>query len=174
MPPWTLMLRSATLPTYLPSPTNSLPRERGEADRGFFGRERSSALLFFGRQRDTDGGAAARAALYRQPSAMGLDQAFGDRQPEPGAAVVSGGGGLCLTEGLQGALLLFLVHADPVILELHDGDAGRIDAGSDEDLAPGLGELYRVGKQVEKHLLDRPLVRPDAEFLLRQLESELD
>src|ERR1700680_2728072 len=88
-------------------------------------KHRPSAALVGG-QRDARNGPLTRASLYREFAAMRFDQAFGDRQAQTRATIISRRRRLCLSERLQGALQLFLVHADTMILELHDGEAGPI------------------------------------------------
>ena len=57
------------------------------------------------------------AAADRQRSPVRLDQALGDRQAEPGAAIGAGRCRLGLPERLQRPLLLLVVHADAVIFD---------------------------------------------------------
>src|SRR5262252_8917940 len=71
-----------------------------------------------GGEKDADDRAVPGTAPEFELSAMRFDQAFGDRQAEAGAAVVARGRRFGLAEWLQSALLFFLVHADPEILEL--------------------------------------------------------
>jgi len=56
-------------------------------------------------------------AADRQRSPVRLDEAFGNRQAKPGAAIGARRRRLGLPERLERPLLLFLVHADAVIFD---------------------------------------------------------
>jgi len=103
-----------------------------------------------------------------------LDETFGDRQAEPGAAIGARRSRLGLPERLQRPLLFLLVHADAVIFDLEYGDFRPVGHNSHPNGAAFFRELDRVGEKVEKDLLHRTLVRPDIHLLLRHLSDQLD
>ena len=61
----------------------------------------------------TQSGCPGRGAVGADLPAHQLDQAAADGQPQPGAAVLAGGGAVGLLEGFEELGLLFGVEADP-------------------------------------------------------------
>ena len=100
----------------------------------------------------------AERGLHPDAPAVQLHDPPGDRQPEPGAALLPGAGAVGLLELLEDPLLVGL--GDPGAGVGHRDDEGAVgDPRLDRDLA-GLGELDRVAHQVQQHLGDPPLVAP--------------
>jgi hypothetical protein len=124
------------------------------------------ALLGDDRERDVEPEHAAPAGspLRADLAAHQLDQLLGDGQPEPGAAVVAGGRGVGLREGLEQLVEALRVQADPGVADLEAHDValphapGRADG---HDHLALRGELDRVRQQVGEHLAQPRLVAAD-------------
>ncbi len=126
-----------------------------EHHRGHHGRiapERSGRLQHLHGDLGEEGRAFPLAARHADPAAHRGDEALGDRQAEPGAAVAARGGVVGLREGREQARQRRLRDADP---RIGDGEAqgaaglGRLDA--DQHVA-GFGELEGVVDEVAEHL----------------------
>ena len=68
---------------------------------------------------EDEGRAFTGRALERQVAAHELRQPAADRQSEPGAAVLAGGGAIRLREGLEQLALLLPGNADPGVTHGH-------------------------------------------------------
>src|SRR6266568_1417340 len=100
----------------------------------------------------------AGTASDRQRSPMRLDETFGDRQAEPGAAIGAGRCRLGLPKRLQRPLLLLLVHADAVIFDFEYREVRPLGHNPHLNRTTLPRELDRVGEEVEKDLLHRALI----------------
>jgi hypothetical protein len=86
-----------------------------------------------------------------------LHQLLGDDEPEPGAPIAAGDGGVCLVEGLEQLALLLFRDADAGIANQHP-QAHLVAAGFPGLLdthvhVAALGELDGVAGEVGEHLL---------------------
>src|SRR3989441_7271405 len=108
-------------------------------------------------QREAEGAAPARLALDPDAAAVQLDQALGQRQPEAGPFLLARVVARSLPELLEDDRLVFLWDADPRVRD-GDHDALSVRLCIHGDRAVLLGELHRVGEQVDEDLLHRTLV----------------
>ena len=128
-------------------PRKSDWRRRGRGDRGALaeprGKPKSAPL--------------ADLTLHRDVAAHHFGQLFGYRQAKAGAAIIAGGRGVGLLEGLEQALDLRLGHADAGIAhgKLDELAVGGIlqNANLDGDLAL-LGELDGVVAEIDQDLTE--------------------
>src|SRR5215510_332366 len=107
------------------------------------------------------------AAVQRQ-------QALDDRQAETGAVVPAIVARARLEERIAHARHILGVDADAVVLHRDRDRAARSSLGAHHDLAAVIGELDRVGNQVEHDLAQRALVGDDQWQLSRDPHGELD
>ena len=107
--------------------------------------------------REGECAAAPRFARQVDLSAHQFDQAFADRQAQPGAAEAPGDAGVGLDEGLEEARGLFLADTDAGVAhrnaQQHFGLALFDAIDADGDVAR-FGELDRVGDQVADDLAE--------------------
>src|SRR6185312_11661333 len=145
------------------------------------GRQRRDLVLRLGRsgprenkrQRHRDSGAFVDLALHGYFAGMEADQAFHDGKPEPGALMTALIGFAGLEKGI----------ADPLQVIGGDADAGVGDAqhqprslgmGGRGHPAPTLGELDRVGDEIEHDLLERTRITGHDRQILRNVSDEVD
>ena len=107
----------------------------------------------------------AHLARDREGAAHRFDQPAGDRQPQPGSALLARAPRIDLVEGLEEALLLGRGNARTGVLDLESQGELPID-----DLArlldgqcdlPPLGELEPVADEIEQDLAELAGVAPD-------------
>ena len=115
----------------------------------------SRQLRCFRGELDVEGRSLALLALHPHRPVHQLDETLRDGEPEPGAAVAAGGGGVDLAEGREQPLHPVLGDADPGVangeLESVRARPGWVGADVDDHLAR-LGELDRVRDEVEQYL----------------------
>src|SRR5207247_8786129 len=115
--------------------------------------------------REVERTARSWLALDPDPSPHQLDERGGDGQTEAGAAELTRGRSVGLTEGFEDGLVFFRRDADPGIgdaeVQLGAARRARILPDGDEDMA-ALGELERVAHQVRQDLLNPGRVADDA------------
>ncbi len=117
--------------------------------------------------------AFARSALGPDRAAMQLDQVFGQRQPDAGAAVAARLAHVGLEEARKNSLGQLGWEADPGVLDLHQHGLAGV-AHADRNLAFGVGELGCVREQVQEHALHPLQVAPHERRLAIAFELELD
>ena len=146
------------------APPKAKPGTRPAARPG--GRRRAGAL---GRERDRDPRPLPRTAVDGEGAAMRLDEALGDRQPEPGAAVGAGGRGVRLAERLQRPLQLFL-RSCRCRRRRRSGRCGPADRASrlDDDPAAVMREFDRVRQEVEQASASSRARRPRCQIGVRR------
>src|SRR5580704_18056814 len=115
-------------------------------------------------QTDGDASALAEAAADREFAAVQPHQAFDDGKAQAGAAVAAVVGGAGLEIWFADPRQILVADADATVLD-HEGDAARLGAGADQNLAAAVGEADRARQQVEHDLVERTLVGDD----LRQI-----
>ena len=107
------------------------------------------------REREVEPRALARLAAHPDGAPHQFDQLFGDRQPQTGATVLAGGGGILLDEGFEngGAVLGSDTDAGVGDLESHCRVEQVVRRGMHRHPhLTALRELHRVADQVEKDL----------------------
>ena len=114
---------------------------------------------------------AARLGLHPDAAAVQLDDAPGDREAEPGAALACACSS-CRPAGTPRRSAAWSPPAMPgPVSATATTNAPSAAATLDGDLA-GLGELDRVADQVEQHLGDPPLVALAARQLGRHVDRQ--
>src|SRR6202022_4343850 len=101
-------------------------------------------------QGDPEGRALAQRRLDRDRPALHFDHALGDRQTQPGAALLTRIRIVDLLELAEDPLLVGVGNARPGIAHLED-ELAAIGRAADLDLAL-VGELDRVADEVQQHL----------------------
>ena len=104
---------------------------------------------------------------------MRLDQSLRERQAEAGAFVSAVEVTIDLAETRHRLGHVFGRDADAGIDDLEHVTAVGPAPGPDRNLASGLGELDRVGQEVDEDLLELTFVGPQRRQLVRDLEREL-
>src|ERR1700730_18310840 len=107
--------------------------------------------------------------LQRDLAAHALDDASGDGEPEPGAAVMSRERAVALLELAEDALMRIGADARTGVLdgEAHASDIGALDAHRN---APFFGELHGIAGEIKQYLAQP---RRIADYALRQVVVEI-
>ena len=113
------------------------------------------------------------SAFESHAAAVHLDELADQRQAQTGALVPPRVGSVHLGEGVENALLIFLLDSDP---RVDDGDRQRLAVAPRPhgDAATRMRELDRVAQEVVHRLLDLAAVCQDLETGLRDVGNELD
>ncbi len=105
--------------------------------------------------RKDKGAPFAMAALDAKGALHHLHQSLADGQPQPGAAILAGGGAVGLGKGLEQAINLFRGHADTAVLDRNFQCSLVVfhgqRLGADQNL-PSVGKLDGVVGQIGQHL----------------------
>src|SRR5688500_16229608 len=125
------------------------------------------------RQRQREGAPIARYALRREVAPHPSREVAADREAEPHSLRLARQPLIDLHERLEDARELVRRDADAGIPH-RDRDASLPLPAADTDLAPFLGELDRVGQQVEQDLLQLLVVGAHAQRGLALVVHEAD
>ena len=123
------------------------------------------------RQTHRDASALARTAAHHQFAIVEADQSLDDGKTEARAVMRAVVGTLCLEELVADLRHVFSRNADTVVF---DGNKNVTALGARSNFHPtaAIGELDRVGHQVDHDLLERALVGVDFRQIARQIEFE--
>ena len=127
-----------------------------------------------GRQHDREGRALTGRALDRDLAAQHPAELPGDRQAEPGAAVVARGRGFGLGERLKQLAELRLGHADAGIRDLELEPVALVPgqpSGGERDRAL-LGELGGIAQQIEQVLAQLRLIGAHCTQIRRAVDHQ--
>ena len=127
-------------------------------------RRRHDAVAAFQPGGEPEGAALAGLAVHAHLAAHQLGDAPGDHQAQAGAAVLAGGGGVHLLEGVEQVAELVRGDADAGVADLEAHQQARRGvlqaAGAQHDAAL-LGEFHRVAGVVEQGLAQTHGVAPE-------------
>src|SRR5258708_4729548 len=123
-------------------------------------------------QRHGERGAATEARFDRHGSAVHLDDALDDRQPEPAGAAAGLAGAGAPEEPVEDSGQVGGIDPDAVVLDLDDRTALAGASNGDLDHAAAGGELQGVADEVRDDLADPDRVVADPDRLPRKIHRQ--